>query len=518
MPARPFSADESMTTSLKGSDAQVRGAPLLGFLTSTRLLLVAAVGAAVLLRVLFLGAKSFWGDEAISVATARLDWAGFVELLSTRNPNMLLYMFLLRAWLVLGDSEWIIRSLSVIPAVVAIPVLYRLGTVLFGRRAGLLAAVILAVNVFHIRHAQEARSYSLLVFLVTLSTLFFVKVIDEPSRKRWVGYVAVSALAVYSHLFGALVPIAHWASMAFAQPRRVPWKGLIASTLAIGVLVAPMAVFLLTRGDWDLGWYALTPRPASVVRVFYVLSGGALPLLAYLLASLLGVVAAVRAWRAAWAGAQAWRYGVVVTWLVVPIVLAFAVSFVSPMFVSRYLSVSLPALILLVACGLAQIRRTLARVAALMVFAVVAGHAVGVYYATPSTENWREATQYLLSRADPTDAVMIYAAPERPAYEYYRRRFAGPSGGPRVVFPVDPRGGVWEAGGISERQPDRALLEEVANRYRRVWLVLSHDQVDTLGRNVVTRSLRQFLASRYPSIDEMPFAGVRVVSFSRSNP
>jgi len=249
-----------------------------------------------------------------------------------------------------------------------------------------------------------------------------------------------------------------------------------------------------------------------------VLTGGPLPLVVYFLASLLGVAVAVRTWRASWATSQGWRHGVVVTWLIVPIAIAYVASFISPMFVSRYLSVSLPALILLVACGLAQIPRTLARVAALMVFAVVAGHAVGEYYATPSTENWREATQYLLSRAGPTDAVMIYAAPERPAYEYYRRRLAGPSGGPRVVFPVDPRGGVWEAGSISERQPDRALLEEVANRYQRVWLVLSHDQVDTLGRNVVSRSLRQFLASRYPSIDEMPFAEVRVVSFSRSSP
>ena len=515
MPARPLSNAPVTTMGLEPTEAPARGVPVHGFLTSTRLLLLGVVGTALLLRVLFLGTKSLWGDEAISVATARLDWSGFVDLLATHNPNMLLYMLLLRLWLVLGDSEWIIRSLSVIPAVVTVPALYRLGDVLFGRRVGLFAAAILAVNVFHIGHSQEARSYPLFVLLVTLSTLYFVKGTEEPSRKNWLGYVVASALAVYSHLFGVLLPIAHWVSLAFMQPRRIPWKSLIMSTAAIGILCAPMAIFLLNRSDWDLGWYTLTPRPFSVVRRFYVLAGGAAPLVVYFLASLLGVAAAVRSWRASWATVQGWRYGVVVAWLLVPMAIAYAASFVSPTFISRYLSVSLPALVLLVACGIAQIRRTVAQVAAVAVFAVVAAYAIGTYYATPSAENWRDAARFLLSRADPTDAVMIYAAPERPAYEYYRRRLGGPSTGPMVVFPADPKGGVWEAGSVSERRPDDALLEAVASRYQRVWLILSHHRVESLGRDVVSRSLRQFLASRYRSIEEVPFGDIRVLSFTR---
>jgi len=501
--------------SLEASAAAGRlgGLSVFASLTSTPVLLGAILGVSTLLRVLFLGTDSLWIDEALSVATARLDWASFLELVSTRNTNMVLYMILLRFWLLLGDSEFIIRSFSIIPAVATVPVLYRLGAVLFGRQVGLIAAVLLAANVFHIGHSQEARSYTLLVFLVTLSSLFFVRAMREPSRRNWLGYAAVSALAVYSHLFGALVPAAHWVSLMFLRPRSVPWKGLVASTLAIGVLVMPIGVFLLNRNVWGLGWYDRSPGPASVVRVFYVLTGGLLPLLVYLLACLLAIAATVRIWRSSWASPQAWRHGLIYSWLLVPIVLAFGVSFVSPSFLSRYLIVSLPPLVLLAACGLAAIRRARLLAAALVVFTILAGYSVASHYARPSIENWRDATHYLLARAGSGDAVMFHSTRMRPAFEYYRDRLRGSPWGPTVVFPLDPRGtGIWESG--TERMPASTLVEEIAARHNRVWLVLSHDQV-TAGRSAVSLSLQEFLASRYPAVNEKQFAGVKIVLFSR---
>jgi mannosyltransferase len=134
---------------------------------------------AVLLRVLFLGKESLTWDEISSVRVAGGDWSHLVRTLwygdvgMHPQGNMSFYYTLLHIWMGLGRSEFVLRLLSVLVAAGTIPLCYLLATELFGRRTGLVASLLLALNVFHIRYAQEVRSYALLVLLVTLSSLLF---------------------------------------------------------------------------------------------------------------------------------------------------------------------------------------------------------------------------------------------------------------------------------------------------------------------------------------------------------
>src|SRR6202162_2143518 len=73
---------------------------------------VTLVGAA--LRLHLLAARSLWIDEASSVHFATMPWWPFLRLLWGSQGNMTLYYFLLRAWIHLGDSEFVVRSLSVV--------------------------------------------------------------------------------------------------------------------------------------------------------------------------------------------------------------------------------------------------------------------------------------------------------------------------------------------------------------------------------------------------------------------
>jgi mannosyltransferase len=131
--------------------------------------LLAITLLALFLRLHLLGQDSFWGDELASVRRAQMDWDAFWELMRG-IPAMALYYALLRFWILLGDSEFTVRILSVIPAVVTVPLVYFMGKRLFDPRVGLIAALLLAMNAFHIQYSQEARSYSLLILLVTLSS------------------------------------------------------------------------------------------------------------------------------------------------------------------------------------------------------------------------------------------------------------------------------------------------------------------------------------------------------------
>ena len=123
---------------------------------------VTLVGAG--LRFRALGAHSLWIDEGASVLFATMPWRLFLHTLWAYQGNMTLYYFLLREWIHLGDSEFMVRSLSVLFSVLTIPAMYGLGKGLFDRATGLTAAALLSVHSFHILWSQQARSYSLLLF------------------------------------------------------------------------------------------------------------------------------------------------------------------------------------------------------------------------------------------------------------------------------------------------------------------------------------------------------------------
>ena len=77
-----------------------------------------------------------------------------------------LYYALAWVWTqVTGTGEFGLRSLSALAGVATVPVAYLLGAELRGRRAGLMAAALVAVNPMLLWYSQEARAYALLVLL-----------------------------------------------------------------------------------------------------------------------------------------------------------------------------------------------------------------------------------------------------------------------------------------------------------------------------------------------------------------
>src|SRR5579884_3815357 len=149
---------------------------------------ITALGAALQLHAIT--AKSFWLDEGSSITMARLNWFNFLRILWRREMNMVLYYLLLREWLHLGDSVAWIRGLSVIFAVAAIPAIFLLGRKMLGTSFGLISALLLSVNAFQVRYAQEARSYSLLVLLLIISSHFLVSELEGGRRRDWNWYTA----------------------------------------------------------------------------------------------------------------------------------------------------------------------------------------------------------------------------------------------------------------------------------------------------------------------------------------
>ena len=87
-----------------------------------------------------------------------------------------------------GSARSGLRSLSALAGTATIPVAYGAGAVLVSRRAGLVAAALVATNPFLVWYSQEARSYALLALLGAATVLAFgLALRGAPALARRVG-------------------------------------------------------------------------------------------------------------------------------------------------------------------------------------------------------------------------------------------------------------------------------------------------------------------------------------------
>jgi uncharacterized membrane protein len=135
------------------------------------------------LRLHSLGAASLLIDEAASDRFATMPCREFLETLWHYQGNMTLYYFMMRAWVRIGDSEFMLRLPSMLFGVLTVLAIYMVAARLFGQLTGLIAATLLSVHGFHIAFSQMARSYSLLLFLLVLTMYLLVSAMESQSTR-----------------------------------------------------------------------------------------------------------------------------------------------------------------------------------------------------------------------------------------------------------------------------------------------------------------------------------------------
>jgi mannosyltransferase len=471
--------------------------------------------------------KPFWFDEAFSVEVARIDWRNFLHLLWWREANMSLYYVLLRIWLHLGQSPFFIRSLSVLIAVATVPAVYWLARLLYDRQVALIAAALFALNAFHVRYAQEARSYGLFVLLATLSSGSLISSLQQSSPSKLRAYVITSVLAVYAHLYALLLIVSHWIASRRLQERadgptfsaqmRRAW-------IAIGIAVLPLLIFVAKTGAGPIRWIQ-RPRIVDLLQFFEHLTGGnSWPLPVMYAVACLVVIASVGTplWthHPNW---NAWRVQFLLVWLLFPVALTVLLSFARPVFLGRYLIFCLPALAILAAAGLARLRQpwVLATALAMMLFFSLRG--ISFVYANDFDEERDTsgaATDFILDHAGPGDAIIFHIAETRVPYEFFRSLRAGESTsspnftgqlGPEILFPRHDAGlGYRDFTG----KPTADFVRAATRGHARVWVMLMHN--GPVGKpDPTTLMLAQVMPESFPRSTSWQFVKVEVRLYSR---
>jgi hypothetical protein len=460
-----------------------------------------------------LDAKPFWLDEAISESIGVSSGSAFVKLAFARETNMAFYYLLLHWWLALvHPSDFTIRLLSVICAVAALPVLYAVATKLFDERVGVAAALLLAVNPTFVSYSQEARSYSLAIFLSLVSWSAFIDCAREPTRLESMKYVAATTLAVYTHSLAILILPAQGLTLLYLEREWSKRRRLLWAMSLVGLLLVPM--FILTAYWYSGGeeWIARkigVPGLASLREVAVTFAGAIAPpwvrqrSLEVLTA--LGFVMFLANWVK---GPQqptfrTTGYGCAAIALVAPIALLMCISQAIPLFIVRYVLICLPFSILIVATGWCQFRDRRVATSGVVLLVLLSLWGDQAYYSYSARPNWREAINYVSSGARDGDRLIFVPAESRFEFDHNFKRFCKRTVGFSVVYPR--WNSFFEVDGqyYGNDELRDAALKLTPNR---LWVVIEPDLAEISPQRLVAD-----LTTRYPSVKVKHFGQLWII-------
>ena len=219
--------------------------------TTTAFVLGAIVALALGVRVYGIDTE-LWLDEILLLTRyIPLELRQLVSTFDSQNHQPLYSLMARLSFLASDGVEWSIRIPAVVFGVASLMALFTFGRRVTSTTEATLAALILAVSYHHVWFSQNARGYTVMLFLAILGTRLFIDLCERKGdsyRLAWL-YGIVMALATYTHMTAALIAIGHalalvltsrWTSAEGRKRATWPVVALALSAILTVTLYAPM--------------------------------------------------------------------------------------------------------------------------------------------------------------------------------------------------------------------------------------------------------------------------------------
>jgi 4-amino-4-deoxy-L-arabinose transferase-like glycosyltransferase len=403
----------------------------------------------IVLRAYDLTGQSFSFDETMDVGLARTtSWSEVWRFAAPWHIHPPFHLVVLKTWATLfGWGEWSLRSLSVLLSATVGWLSWRLARELCPvPRVALWSVVFWTVSPLSFFWARNTRSHALFAVLVSLAMLAAWRLANQPTRRNQLAYAGTAFLMIYTLHLG----LAFLAVQGFWFMARRCRAGLLAGLGAL-LLYAPYAGHLLGHlQSRHLVYYQssslLDLWAAYEALLCYRFDHADQPWVSLVLVPVL--LLGLR--RLPLASAF-----FVVLWLALP-TLVWALSQARPAFRFWYFDACLPAVAVVLACGLNSLKARL-----LGPVALVLGAALHLFVDLDQqrrfrSQDWRGAVATIRRAARPGDVVLMGNAY---GYAYWAYNFYA---GPLPWFDFN-------------EQPAPSEVPDFFRQHRRVWVLVVND-------------------------------------------
>lgn len=373
---------------------------------------------ATLLRLINLGAESIWIDEATSLYHAQESFMGNIKWVAS-DTNLPLYNIFLWQWIRLfGISEIAIRSLSVIFGIMSVFMIYLLGKRLFSKKIGILSAIFLSISSAHLYYSQEARSYSLFIFLSLLSTYFFYNYLTE--KKGRLFYVITTILMIYTHIFSVFVILIQNLFLIYKQRKRlkqlIEWFILQLIIILSFLPWLPILLFQVS-GIQDNFWIT-KPDIIFVFKTFLEFSGNIISLI---ISIVLIYFLVIRLTQLDIREKENLVFLLLLIFLPISLIYIYSRIF-TPMYVNRYFLFALPAFFILISFMSSLVKhKKLAKFIVIILIISMLFSSVYVLF-IKSKPDWRKVNDFFKENLEDNDTIFIQPTYQVEPFTYYFHR------------------------------------------------------------------------------------------------
>lgn len=469
---------------------------------------------------------SLWTDEAATISAASRSWSSLAAMLGEVDAVHGAYYALMHLWgSVFGYSETAVRLPSALAVGCATVGVYLAARVLDGPRTAFAAAAVFALLPRTTWMGMEGRSFALSTAVTVALSCSLLAGINRRRGRWFVLYALLTAVGITLNIYVLLAVVCHGLSvMLLPRSRRILLSWLAAA--GVGVLAAvpvlaaaagqagqlgspdltlPHLVRNVVVDQWFLGETPTNPavpgsgdglwQPAAVVLAgaawllaAYAFRAPSRPLLAFALPLLLVPTAALVLYSLA----------------------------AAPIYNPRYLSLTVPAMALLIGAGLARLRN-LQAAAALGVLCLLT---LPVYLSQRSegakdSSDWARAAGYVQAHAEPGNGVYFgpRRAPAGPLVSQTQRRIS-------AAYP-EAFDGLRDVTVLASAEEDGSLdgtsllLKDSASRIEGVDRVLAVRRAD-YPRDLAAAEDSWFTDQGFTAVDNWSGTTNRITVFERT--
>ena len=211
------------------------------------------LAVAVVLRFYHLDTPSMWLDEILVPMAARHPVSYLFDLVTTSEVHPPTFYLLVKLLMACGVSDFALRFVPAALGVGSVAAIFVVARRHLSPAAALYAMAFLAASPLHIYISRVVRMYSILIFLLILSTACLLAYAQSASRRDLWRFIACNIALTSLHYVGFMILAAQFAALCWVAPRqagRRRWQdlglALAGSALAVG-LVLPFFISRLLR-------------------------------------------------------------------------------------------------------------------------------------------------------------------------------------------------------------------------------------------------------------------------------